>query len=145
MITMMEATFVKELTGILPSPADIPLWELALFVILLLIVGIRSVSQEGTLEIEAQASDFKEHKLNSVDFYASMDPVPNGPILLPTPDNIPNSKGPVSIEVCNQFSVIGDHTSYMENRDEFLPVVVDMIAKYSGTDLKLHRSASDVV
>jgi tetratricopeptide (TPR) repeat protein len=49
------------------------------------------------------------------DFYASADPVPNGPLL---DDFVP--KDVYTVEVTNAHAVLGDHTAYWKNRDEFL-------------------------
>jgi hypothetical protein len=52
------------------------------------------------------------------DFYASADPVSNGPLL---DDFAPEDL--YTVEVTNAHAVLGDHTTYWKNRDEFLPQV----------------------
>jgi hypothetical protein len=65
-----------------------------------------------------------------VDFFASLDPVPNGPLLHAKSEHLE------SVELSNRMSPIGDHTSYMDNGDEFLPLIVDAIFRFSGTELR---------
>jgi hypothetical protein len=102
----------------------------ALFLFLLVVMPAFSDSSD---EFRFQASEFARQGLKWIDIYASMDPVPNGPILLPTSEHLQ------SVEICNQSSFISDHTSYMKNRDEVLPLIVDAIARYSGTALRMRR------
>jgi hypothetical protein len=88
-------------------------------------------SRDGTEQIDIDASEFERQGLKWVDLYASKDPVPNGPIFLS------GRPYPESVELCNESSLIGDHTSYAANRDEFLPSVVKAITQQSGTQLQL--------
>lgn len=53
-----------------------------------------------------------------VDLYAEADPVPNGPILAG------EAAGHESVSLWNEGSVLGDHTSYWSNRDDFVVRVV---------------------
>jgi hypothetical protein len=102
----------------------------ALFLVVF-VVWAGLLETEPTREIELQASEFARQGLTWVDLYASMDPVPNGPLFLS------DTAYPESIEVCNQRSLIADHTSYAKNTDEFLPLIVNAIAQHSGTELQL--------
>jgi hypothetical protein len=97
-----------------------------------LIAAVIYGSREHTEEIRIQASKFVQQGLKWIDLYASMDPVPNGPILLPASADVE------SVEICNQSSPIADHTSYASNQEEFLLSIVDSIVRYSGTTLKAH-------
>jgi hypothetical protein len=54
-------------------------------------------------------------------FYASSDPVPNGPMLDETRPWIRES------EVFNYASIVRDHTSYLKNRDEVLPILARVL------------------
>jgi hypothetical protein len=113
---------IYPLTGIWSTPIVAPL-----LVVLVVYGGL----VEPTEEIELQASEFARQGLKWVDLYASMDPVPNGPLFLSDTAYLE------SIEVCNQLSLTADHTSYAKNTDEFLPLIVNAIAQHSGTELQL--------
>lgn len=64
-----------------------------------------------------------------VDYYASNDPVPNGPLV----SN--RAAGWVeSHEVHNYGSILSDHTSYFKNRDEFVTAVLRDIGKHIGSE-----------
>jgi len=58
-----------------------------------------------------------------VDYWASADPVPNGPT------TSRDSSVPVSTEVWNEASLTRDHTTYWENRDGFVLPVVRTLAE----------------
>jgi hypothetical protein len=59
---------------------------------------------------------------NWIDLYASADPVPNGPTRT-------GGSGHRSIRIWNLGSVLGDHTAYWDNRDEFVLRVVRVCAE----------------
>ena len=63
------------------------------------------------------------------DYYASHDPVPNGPLF----DK--NQSFPDSEEVHNFASMWRDHTTYWLNRDEFVPAVIRDLAELSQLPL----------
>lgn len=65
------------------------------------------------------------------DYYASRDPVPNGPI----GDHDGAVEGVRSREVVNLGSVIGDHNAYWDNEDEFVSRVVMELDAEAGTRL----------
>jgi tetratricopeptide (TPR) repeat protein len=69
------------------------------------------------------------------DFYASADPVPNGPLL---DDFAPEDV--YTVEVTNAHAVLSDHTTYWKNRDEFLPQVTRELLKIAG--LRTRRDAA---
>jgi hypothetical protein len=65
--------------------------------------------------------------LSWVDFWATSDPVPNGPLARP---------GVVeklcSVQVTNRISWFSDHSSYWENRDEFVLPLLDELGRRAG-------------
>ena len=61
------------------------------------------------------------------DFYASDDPVPNGRLL---DDFLPNDL--YASEFSNARSFVLDHTSYWQNRDEFVPRVARLLLQTAG-------------
>jgi tetratricopeptide (TPR) repeat protein len=61
------------------------------------------------------------------DFYASADPVPNGPLL---DDFAPEDV--YTVEVMNAHTVLGDHTAYWKNRDEFLLRITSKLLEITG-------------
>jgi len=64
-----------------------------------------------------------------LDFYSSKDPVPNGP-LRETKDDVFTS-----VEIDNRRSVVSDHTSYWDNRDQFVLGLLREIDHVTGTAL----------
>lgn len=62
-------------------------------------------------------TQFASQGLWWIDTYASADPVSNGP-LTNTPD-----PSRLSVEVCNERSMLTDHTSYWANTEGFVPTV----------------------
>src|SRR5450631_954732 len=66
-------------------------------------------------------------KLYWYDFYASDDPVPNGQLL----DDFP-PKDVFASEFSNARSFVLDHTSYWQNRDEFVPRVARLLLETAG-------------
>ena len=62
------------------------------------------------------------NKLHWVDCFASVDPVSNGPVI-----EMPEVES-WSVEVCNQSSFLGDHTSYWANRDQFVTLLISQLA-----------------
>jgi hypothetical protein len=65
--------------------------------------------------------------INWLDFFASADPVPNGPLL---DDFAP--KDLLSYEVTNAKSLLTDHTNYWKNKDDFLPRVANALLTTAG-------------
>jgi hypothetical protein len=72
------------------------------------------------------------------DCFSSKDPVPQGPI---PHGNLPKERFK-SRTVHNSASMIGDHTSYWQNRDEFVPAITDELAKvvFKGSNVRLRRN-----
>jgi hypothetical protein len=64
------------------------------------------------------------------DFYATSDPVPNGPLH----DGPRSNVSPTSTAVRNRGSTLKDHTTYWQNNDEFVTAVALEIAAASGQD-----------
>lgn len=60
------------------------------------------------------------------DVYASADPVPNGAV------RDDSKEPPHSTAVTNTRSLLHDHTAYWQNRDEFVPLVVEMLLAFDG-------------
>jgi hypothetical protein len=65
-----------------------------------------------------------------LDFYSSRDPVPNGPLRETSHDQLFTS-----VEVVNRRSVVSDHTSYWDNRDEFVLRLLREIDGVAETNL----------
>jgi hypothetical protein len=65
-----------------------------------------------------------------LDFYSSKDPVPNGPLRESEPASLFTS-----VEVANRGSVVSDHTSYWDNRDEFVLGLLHEIDRVAGTNV----------
>lgn len=72
-------------------------------------------------------------KLKWLDFYSSLDPVPNGPLFdekqALVVDEVKTRK------VHNQASIWSDHTSYWQNQEEFLSIVAREICKMTNMPL----------
>jgi hypothetical protein len=65
------------------------------------------------------------------DYYASSDPVSNGPLMSgPVPR-------PISTEVWNRASVIADHSSYWANRDGFVAQIAQRLLSLTGPGFEL--------
>jgi hypothetical protein len=72
------------------------------------------------------------------DWYASHDPVPNGPLVEDDAPPLPIDLE--SIEVNNCASFVSDHNAYWYNRDEFIPAVTWEIARVAGFALHAVRA-----
>jgi hypothetical protein len=79
---------------------------------------------ERFLPREQFSSDIEWH-----DYYASEDPVSNGPMFDQDPGFL------TSHEVYNRAALWSDHTTYWLNRDEFVPKVVGDLAAFSNLPL----------
>jgi hypothetical protein len=119
-----------------------PTWEvisgwisLLAFMLVLSALTLFTAWAEQADEITRQALEFAGDNLKWIDVYASMDPVPNGSLF--KPDALSPESSLTSIEVCNELSLLRDHTSYVGNEDEFIPLVINAIAQYSRTRLYL--------
>lgn len=82
-------------------------------------------SFEGSLEkLKLQAS---RENFEWIDVYASKDPVPNGAL-----SSLGIAVATDSVKIANLGGAIGDHTSYWENRAQFVPKVVRFLAPRSA-------------
>ncbi|MGY8708731.1 hypothetical protein RAD16_23590 [Bradyrhizobium sp. 18BD] len=97
-----------------------------------LVMAAFFASSDYSAEILDASDDLARKNIKWVDIFATLDPVPNGPIFITPNENIE------SIEVCNSSSLIGDHTSYDLNRDVFFPYVVSAIARSVETNVSLN-------
>lgn len=72
------------------------------------------------------------------DYYASHDPVPNGPGLNDKDIEKLNKENcyPAFYEIDNAGSILRDHTSYFDNREQFIAPLSLEIAGTAGIDLK---------
>lgn len=114
-----------------PAGTEHNLWVSLALSLFYLVLALVTGAQEHTDEITHQIPEFSRRGLKWIDLYASMDPVPNGPLFL-SGETVPES-----IEVCNGSSPISDHTSYTRNVDEFLLQVVAAIGRHGGTELPI--------
>ncbi len=95
------------------------------------------------VSITAKSPAFKEDDFNPasrfgvalpwVDYYASLDPVPNGPLY--DEDKTPPYLRGNSVEVHNRCAVLRDHNSYWKNPDAFVSAVACAVGKLAGLAL----------
>ena len=86
-----------------------------------------------------QDFEFRNRKLRWYDLYASADPVPNGHLL----DDF-EPPGLISVPVRNRHSLIGDHTSYWQAKDDFVHRVTRLLLDEAGIAVRpvyAHRAA----
>jgi hypothetical protein len=86
-------------------------------------VASRGRGRDAIAALELPTTVKEREKWNWLDFYASADPVPNGPLL----DNA-SADLMDSIEVHNRGSALCDHTTYWDNRDHFVGAVACAVA-----------------
>jgi hypothetical protein len=100
--------------------------------------GIRDfVASRAVAGIHKLRADLQSKGVRWKDYYAEMDPVPNG--AMDADGELP----PASECVVNVGSVIRDHNSYWTNRDEFVTLVADALLDYAQIP-KLRLSAADI-
>jgi hypothetical protein len=84
-----------------------------------------------------------------VDYYATADPVPNGPLVtwttLERPEADAEAVHPRPRLVYNLRSVHGDHTFYFDNSDEFVSQLALDLAGKAGRDLGPLKGRSDLL
>jgi membrane-bound metal-dependent hydrolase YbcI (DUF457 family) len=73
------------------------------------------------------------------DYYASLDPVPNGPLFAQAPEYLRDR----SIEVHNYSAPWSDHTTYWKNEDGFVGQIARVIARFVKFPLIDLRSCDD--
>ena len=73
------------------------------------------------------------------DFWATQDPAPSGPLVLPP--SMPGSEHPYATTVWNRASIRSDHGSYWQNDEEFVIPLIRLIdgRKPRGSDSQFHR------
>jgi hypothetical protein len=80
----------------------------------------------------------KEPDFLWTDYYASADPVSNGPFpetRNPSPDRLPFCCGPSACaEVYNASSLLTDHNSYLRNQDQLLPGLLNALVTAAYSD-----------
>ena len=97
--------------------------------IVLFIIGITSLWKKFPKNL----SEFKlAPSVRWVDFFASADPVPNGPLFQSSPSPISND---VSGEIHNRGSIVTDHTTYWGNHDGFIGHIALEVARLSQIPL----------
>jgi hypothetical protein len=99
------------------------------------------------LALPSDAFDDRDDRVRWVDYYASADPVPNGPLVTWTTPNWPQDDAeavhPQPRLVYNLRSVQSDHSFYFDNADEFVSqFALDLVGK---GDLDPLRERSDLL
>jgi hypothetical protein len=112
------------------------LWGLSIAFLVVLFVGFSG--EEEDTDFWALGTALKEQGARWLDIYATADPVPNGPIFIPSASSVA-SEVVESVEVHNFGSISVDHTSYMRNRDEFLGTLVSEISRHTDSLIPLHK------
>jgi hypothetical protein len=103
-----------------------------IFSALILLAGgaAQALKGIGDAEVSYWAKLFKDRPIAWEDYYASADPVPNGPLLDEDEDGLMRS-----VEIRNRGSVVGDHTTYWKNLDQFVSSVACTIGRLGPIDL----------
>jgi hypothetical protein len=92
--------------------------------LIFLVAGLRDyVGGIDLPNLQRWIQRLKKMPLDWTDCFASADPVSNG-ILLEEP-----AVKELSKEVCNEASILRDHTSYWANRDQFLTVLIGRLTR----------------
>jgi hypothetical protein len=132
LLTLVVALDLLGAVDVLPFVAGDKVWGgvAAFFGAFIWLIG----ALESTRRRRFDAGDFTpaDHfgvDLTWKDYYASRDPVPNGPLL---EEDAPYLE---SVEVHNIGSVVSDHTSYWLNRDAFVPQVARDLGDFAGAPL----------
>jgi hypothetical protein len=105
-------------------------------------------AQEHWNAFEASLLKLKLHESREnfhwIDVYASSDPVPNGAL-----SSLGTAVATESVRIANLGDVLGDHTSYWENRAQFVPKAARCVAAHSaipvfddGSDEAMEAAAS---
>jgi len=90
---------------------------------------------------EKVAAEFRQHHPGArwVNFWATLDPVPAGPVQLPSSPMV------VEVEICNRNSLIKDHTTYTENVEEFIAPLAELIGNAGGATLHFGLDDGDLL
>ena len=128
------------------------LFYLLVFFFLSTMIYIVARSRESEIDepVQAGVASLLAKHLTWADLYASADPVPRGPLLGNTemkdePDGWSVAQegfaGLRSRRVVNQLSTIGDHTSYWNAPNDFVPLVAGAIRSWIGVPAEVARPA----
>lgn len=103
--------------------------------LLLLMAAPRLFAGVGEAKLKATYAPIRQ-RLRWVDYWATSDPVSNGPLF--------DEPGFVSQAVHNRHSPVTDHTTYWENVDHFVGAVASEIAKLGPKEVADHIPLDDV-
>lgn len=106
---------------------DSAIWVVPYAVVggILLLASTADLLDRPSGELEWWIDKFRATGVDWVDYAASADPVPNGPLL------DASQEFPEHVDVRNRASLLRDHTTYWTNRDEFVP---DLVARLASLD-----------
>ena len=137
--TMLLTALLARIFGVLPATG----WTTAHYVTIPLLflvvvaIGQWGAAHEDSSDLREWAKSLEKGGIHWTDVFASADPVPNGP-LFPAPGPR-EPQVPHSVEIRNGNSLLKDHTSYKDNIDEFVSLLVTTISRYADTTISLHN------
>jgi hypothetical protein len=115
-VTAAPVAIVKAFEGTAASIDVLIVLGIGAFAVLLAVLGLRDLLKRSTPpNLYKIINKLTRPNLNWTDIYASADPVPNGALR-----DDGGSPPQEPIEVTNLGSVWSDHTTYWNNRDEFV-------------------------
>jgi len=120
-------------TTIAPEYTTLDLYLILFFIVVYVSAWSLPLRQSGQIE------QLRLPSIRWFDFYAKSDPVPNGPIALHESDVVSSQM------VENYSSALRDHTSYWQNRDEFVASLVGALAKSDLTKLNVRDNRDKVI
>lgn len=89
------------------------------------VVGRRThVSDQRNKEEHLWLNKYQLRDVNWVDYYASFDPVPNGPLL----DHYSSSRYH-AVQIVNELSLLRDHTAYFPDQRQFVKEVASVVTQ----------------
>lgn len=98
------------------------LWTLYLVMPLAMMFAALTVVWGNIKDWPTRAAELSLSPLDWIDYWATADPVPNGP--LAPPDAV---RGLRQVKITNRISWLTDHSGYWQNRDEFvIPVACEL-------------------
>jgi hypothetical protein len=104
--------------------------------LLLMVLGFTALIQGVPLiQVEFWEEQIRRLGVKWRDYYASADPVPNGPLF--GEGELTGLQEPQfsSSEIVNYSSLVSDHTSYWSNREQFVMPLAHRIARMGGIEL----------
>lgn len=104
------------------------LWSLYLFLPLAMMFAALTVVWGNIKAWPERAAELSLSPLDWIDYWATADPVPNGPL---APANV--VRGLRQVKVTNRINWLTDHSTYWENRDEFVMPVARELDHRAGT------------